>query len=125
MTDKKMKVTKLADIKHGSHEVDASGKVLGRVATEIANLLTGKSKLYFTRHLDCGDLVTVKNADQIKVTGKKEEKKIYTRFSGYPGGIKKMTMKDKSPREIIHHAVWGMLPNNKLRDIWITRLKFI
>lgn len=106
-------------------EIDVSGKVLGRVATQIANLLTGKSKPRFARHLDCGDFVTVKNADQIKVTGKKRGNKIYTRFSGYPGGIKKTTMKDRSPREIIHHAVWGMLPNNKLRDIWITRLKFI
>lgn len=121
-----MKITKLADIKHEKQEVDAAGVVLGRLATQIANLLMGKNKPYFVRALDCGDFVTVKNYKDIKITGKKFEKKIYTRYSGFPGGIRKTAMKDlKSFQEIVHHAVWGMLPNNKLRDIWITRLKFI
>ncbi len=121
-----MKVTKLADIKHDSHEVDAKGVVLGQLATKVANLLIGKRKNYFVRNLDCGDFVTVKNYKDVKITGKKLDKKIYTRYSGYPGGIRKTAMKDlKNPTEIVHHAVLGMLPNNKLRDIWIARLKFI
>lgn len=104
---------------------DVSGKILGRTATEIAGLLVGKSKPNFVRHLDCGDFVEVKNADKVKVTGKKQEKKIYTRYSGYPGGIKKTPLKNVKPEEVIRHAVKGMLPNNKLRDIWMARLKFI
>lgn len=118
-------MTKLADIKHDSHEVDAAGQILGRLATKIATLLTGKAKPYFVRYLDCGDFVTVKNAGEIKVTGGKREKKIYTRYSGYPGGIKKKTLAETKPEEIIRHAVWGMLPKNKLQDLWIKRLKFI
>jgi large subunit ribosomal protein L13 len=123
-----MKTVKLSDIKHGSHEVDVAGKTLGRVATEIAQLLVGKNKTYFVRHLDCGDFVNVKNASKIKVTGKKETDKIYSRYSGYPGGIRNVSLKEiqkKNPNEIIRHAVYGMLPNNKLRDVWIVRLKFI
>jgi large subunit ribosomal protein L13 len=120
-----MKVTKLTDIKHETHEIDLAGQVLGRVATKIAQLLVGKRKLYFVRHLDCGDFVNVKNADKIKITGKKETGKIYTRYSGYPGGIRKTALKNMKPIEVIRHAVTGMLPNNKLRDIWITRLKFV
>ena len=115
------------DIKHENHQVDAKGQVLGRLATEIANLLMGKSKPYYVKHLDCGDFVTITNAKDIKVTGKKEDQKTYTRYSGYPAGLKKTTLKvlrKDNPNEIIRHAVWGMLPNNKLRDIWITRLKF-
>lgn len=123
-----MKITKLADIKHVSHEIDVTGQTLGRVATQIAQMLVGKSKPYFVRHLDCGDFVTVKNSNQIKVTGKKMTGKIYSRYSGYPGGIRKIAFEDvqkKNPNEIIRHAVSGMLPNNKLRDVWIARLKFI
>lgn len=118
--------TKQSDIKREKHEIDAKDKVLGRLATEIAQLLVGKSKPYFVRHLDCGDFVTVINAKQVKVTGKKDTQKIYTRYSGYPAGLKKTTLgslRKDNPTEIIRHAVWGMLPNNKLRDIWIARLK--
>lgn len=118
--------TKFSDIKRARHEIDAKDQVLGRLATKIAQLLVGKSKPYFVRHLDCGDFVTVKNAKLIKVTGKKDQQKIYTRYSGYPAGLKKITLgklRKDNPTEIIHHAVWGMLPNNKLRDIWIARLK--
>ncbi len=119
--------TKLSDIKHDTHEVDAKSQVLGQLATKVAALLVGKNKVYFTRHLDCGDFVTVKNSKEIKVTGKKTDKKLYTSYSGYPGGIKKLTFKEvqnKNPHEIIRHAVKGMLPNNKLRDVWMARLKF-
>jgi large subunit ribosomal protein L13 len=120
-----LKVTKISDIKHETHEVDASGVVLGQLATKIASLLVGKNKSYFVRNLYCGDFVTVKNYKDVKVTGKKFEKKIYTRYSGYPGGIRKTAMKDMNPQKVVHHAVSGMLPNNKLKDIWLARLKFI
>ena len=118
-------ITKLADIKHNKHEVDANGIILGQLASRVAGLLTGKSKPYFTRHLDCGDFVSVTNASKIKVTGKKEELKKYPRYSGYPAGLKTRVLKDlrvSKPTEIIRHAVYGMLPNNKLRDRWMARL---
>ncbi len=118
-------ITKLADIKHDKHEVDANGIILGQLASRVAGLLTGKSKPYFTRHLDCGDFVSVTNASKIKVTGKKEELKKYPRYSGYPAGLKTRVLKDlrvSKPTEIIRHAVYGMLPNNKLRDRWMARL---
>lgn len=116
--------TKLADIKHEKHEIDAKDQVLGQLATKIATLLVGKAKPYFTRHLDCGDFVTVTNSKEVKVTGKKTEKKIYTRYSGYPNGIRRIALKNMDPDEVIRHAVKGMLPNNKLRDVWLARLKF-
>lgn len=122
-----MKTTKFSDITHLKHDLDAKDQTLGRFATKIASLLTGKSKAYFTRHLDCGDFVTVINAKEIKVTGKKREQKLYTHYSGYAGGLKTKKFREvqkTNPTEIIRHAVWGMLPNNKLRDIWIKRLKF-
>lgn len=117
--------TKLSDIAHEKHEISADGVILGQLATKVAQLLTGKSKSYFVRHLDCGDFVTVVDAGKVKVTGKKEEKK-YTRYSGYPGGLKTTTLKtlrEEKPSEIIRHAVLGMLPNNKLRDRWMARLE--
>lgn len=118
--------TKAKDITHLTHELDAKDQILGRFATKVAQLLVGKSKPYFVRHLDCGDFVTIKNGAKIKVTGKKEAQKTYTRYSGYPAGLRKTTLgklRKENPTEIIRLAVWGMLPNNKLRDIWITRLK--
>lgn len=120
-----LNLTKQSAIDHSWKLVDANSKTLGRIATEIAVLLVGKQKNYFVRHLDCGDHVVVINAEKIKVTGNKLSNKIYTRYSGYPGGLKKMTLeqlKEKNPMQVIRHAVWGMLPNNKLRDIWIKRL---
>ena len=118
--------TKLSDIKREKHKLDAKDQVLCRLATKIATLLVGKGKPYFVRHLDCGDFVTVVNAASVKTTGKKDDQKKYTRYSGYPGGLKTKTLKvlrRENPTEIIHHAVYGMLPNNKLRNIWITRLE--
>lgn len=118
--------TKISDIKHEHHALDAKDQILGRFATKVAQLLVGKNKPYFVRHLDCGDFVTVTNAKEVKVTGKKELQKTYTRYSGFPAGLHKTTLgklRKDNPAEIIHHAVWGMLPNNKLRDIWIARLK--
>lgn len=120
-------ITKLSTIKHEHHEIDAKGQTLGRLATRVATLLVGKGKPYFVRHLDCGDFVTISNAAEVAVTGKKETQKMYTSYSGYPGGGKTISLKDlrrTKPNEIIRHAVLGMLPKNKLQAVWIQRLKF-
>lgn len=106
--------------------IDAEGKILGRLATEIANALRGKDKATFTPNQDCGDFVVVVNASKFKVSGKKEEQKIYHRHSGYPGGHKMETLKDfrnRAPQEVIRKAVKGMLPHNRLSDRLITKLK--
>lgn len=117
--------TKLTDVKREWHLIDLKGKTLGRMATEIAKLLMGKSKPYFVRNLDCGDYVVVVNAKEVVVTGKKEEQKAYSRHSGYPGGYKKETLRElreRKPQDIITHAVSGMLPQNRLRDKMLNRL---
>lgn len=119
------KSTKQSEIQRKWHLVDANGAVVGRIATRIASLLRGKNKSHFVHHLDCGDYVVVINAAKVFVTGKKEQQKTYTRYSGYPGGLKEFTvamMRKRNPGEIIKHAVSGMLPKNKLRDQWLTRL---
>lgn len=119
------KPTRKSDIKRAWHFFDVKGKILGRTASEIAQKLVGKHKPYFVRHLDCGDFVVIVNASLVSVTGDKEDKKVYTYYSGYPGGLKKKTLwelrQDKSP-EIIRHAVYGMLPKNKLRKQFMKRL---
>jgi large subunit ribosomal protein L13 len=117
--------TKASDIKRTWHLIDVKDKTLGRVASEIAQLLMGKSKAYFVRNLDCGDYVVVVNAKDVKVTGKKEDQKNYYRHSGYPGGFKSETLKElrgRKPEGIITHAVKGMLPQNRLRDRMLKRL---
>lgn len=107
------------------HLFDAQGKILGRLATEIALTLMGKRKVEYARHLDRGDFVVVINADGIDVTGNKKDQKIYHRFSGYPGGIHSISLRDqlkKDSRKVIHQAVYNMLPKNKLRRQMMTRL---
>ncbi len=119
------KSTKISEVKREWHLVDVNGEILGRVATRIASLLMGKGKPYFTRNLDCGDYVVATNVQDIKVTGKKEEKKKYQHHSGYPGGFKEETLRElrqKDPRRILIHAVSGMLPQNKLRDRMLKKL---
>ncbi len=121
-----MKATKAKEIKRDWHLIDIGGKTLGRISTEIANLLMGKSKPYFVKNLDCGDFVIVINSKKVKVTGNKESKKLYRRHSGYPGGFKEETLGELRARksdDIIKHAVSGMLPQNKLRDQMMNRLK--
>jgi large subunit ribosomal protein L13 len=106
--------------------VDADGKVLGRLATEVAVLLRGKKKPEFVNFLDSGDFVIVINAEKIKVTGKKIDQKKYYSHSGYPGGIKEKTFKElleTKPEEIIKKAVWGMIPKNKLGRAAYKKLK--
>lgn len=122
----KTKTTKKSEIKRSWHFFDSQDKILGRMSSQIALLLMGKSKPYYTPHLDCGDYVVVTNAVKIKVTGKKSAQKKYYRHSGYPGGFKEITFsqqKAKDPRKIIRHAVSGMLPKNKLRSPRLARLK--
>ena len=117
--------TKLSDIKRSWRLFDVEGKILGRIASEIAQTLMGKSKPYFVSNLDCGDYVVVINASKIKVTGKKELQKKYFRHSGYPGGYREeslMELRGRNPTDIIKFAVLGMLPQNKLRDRMLTRL---
>ena len=106
--------------------VDATGKTLGRLATQIADVLRGKRKPEYTPHCDVGDFVIVVNAEKIAVTGKKREEKRYYRHSGYPGGIKSRTlneMLDRRPEEVIRIAVKGMLPRNRLARKQINKLK--
>lgn len=114
------------DVTRVWYEVDASQTTLGRLSTEVAQLLTGKKKPMFTQHIDCGDYVIVVNADKLQVTGDKLEKKIYYRHTGYPGGLKERTLKEQmniDSTEAIINSVRGMLPVNKLRDGRLKRLK--
>jgi len=108
--------------------IDVSGKALGRLASEIAIILTGKNKPDFVPYKDLGDFVMVKNIEKIKFTGKKLEQKKYYRYSGYPGGLKVRKLKEifkENPQEVLRMAVYRMLPKNKLRKLRIKRLKFI
>ena len=106
--------------------VDAEGKTLGRLATQIADTLRGKHKPEYTPHVDTGDFVVVVNAEKIAVTGKKLDEKLYHRHSGYPGGLKTRTLReqlDRRPTEVLRKAVKGMLPRNKLARVQINKLK--
>jgi len=106
--------------------VDASGKTLGRLATQIANTLRGKRKPEYTPHIDTGDFVVVVNAEKIAVTGKKREAKRYYRHSGYPGGIRSRTLEEmleRRPEEVIRLAVKGMLPRTRLGRAQLRKLK--
>ncbi len=106
--------------------VDASGKTLGRLATEIASILRGKHKPIYTPHVDCGDFVIVINADKIRVTGKRLDQKIYYRHSGYIGGLKKISLRrmlDTHPERVLQLAVKGMLPKNRLGRKMFKKLK--
>ncbi len=117
--------TKESQIERSWHVIDLKDQTLGRAATKIAELLMGKNKTYFVRNLDCGDHVVVTNAKDFIVTGNKENAKLYTRYSGFPGGLKKETLgrlRDRKPEEAIRHAVSGMLPKNRLRDKMLKRL---
>ncbi len=119
------KPTKAKEIIRSWHLVDAKEAILGRTSTRIANLIMGKGKPYFAKNLDCGDYVVVINAVNVKVTGNKEKAKTYTRYSGYPGGLRSARLEEvraKNPNKIITHAVSGMLPKNKLRDQMLKRL---
>lgn len=118
--------TKQGDIKREWHVIDATGQTLGRMATRVAILLQGKHKPIFARHLDTGDFVVVTNADKIEVTGNKAAQKMYYRHSGYPGGLKSVSlekMRDTFPTRVIEKAVRGMLPHTRLGNSMMKKLR--
>ncbi len=118
--------TKASDIKREWHVIDAADEILGRLATRIASLLIGKHKPIFSRHLDTGDFVVVINAEKVRVTGNKAKQKIYHRHSGYPGGLKSISlerMMQTHPTRAIEYAVKGMVPHTRLGAGMIKRLR--
>ena len=120
-----IRATKKSEIERKWHLLDAKGQVLGRLASKITSLLLGKNKPYFVKNLDCGDHVVVINAKEVVLTGRKEKQKIYTSYSGYPGGLKKTSvaqLRSIHPERIIERAVLNMLPKNKLRALWLRKL---
>ncbi len=117
---------KPTDVTRKWHVIDASDATLGRIASIAAQLLTGKGKPSFTKHIDTGDYVIIVNTDNLVVTGNKMETKMYYRHSGYPGGLKEAPLKDKMAQDstqVLIKAIRGMLPVNKLRDGRLERLK--
>jgi large subunit ribosomal protein L13 len=117
---------KKEDIEHKWYLVNAEGKVLGRLSTELAKILKGKNKPTYTPHVDTGDFVIVVNAGKITLTGKKMKDKIYYHHTGYPGGIKEMSAEKllaRKPTEMIRMAVRGMLPKNSLGRQMLRKLK--
>ena len=113
-------------VKRDWYVVDATDKVLGRLAAEIAHRLRGKHKAEYTPHVDTGDYIVVVNADKIAVTGNKETDKVYHHHTGYPGGLKSITLqklRNKAPELILENAVRGMLPKNPLGRAMFRKLK--
>ena len=119
-------IAKAQEVERKWYVVDAAGKPLGRVASQVASILRGKNKPTFTPHVDGGDFVVVVNAEKVVLTGKKLTQKFYRYHTGYVGGLKEISYKEmmeKKPEEVVAHAVSGMLPKNKLRDRMMTRLR--
>ena len=114
------------DVERSWFVVDAQDQTLGRLATRIATVLRGKHKPSYTPHVDCGDYVVVVNADKVRVTGRKLDQKIYYRHSGYPGGLKSVTLRRQLeifPERVLEAAVRGMLPKNRLGRKMFKKLK--
>jgi len=119
-------VPKIDDIEKKWYVIDGTDMILGRLATQIATILRGKHKPEFSPHLDVGDHVVVINADKIRVTGRKLTQKVYTRYSGYPGGLRKFTLREmleRKPERVLYYAVKRMLPKNRLGRKIIKKLK--
>lgn len=119
-------VTKPDEVQREWFVVDASGKTLGRLATEVARILRGKHKPIYSPMIDVGDYVIVVNAEKVRVTGRKLTQKFYYRHSGYPGGFKQVSLRDmlaRHPARVIEYAVWGMLPKNALGRRMFKKLK--
>ncbi len=119
---------KAKEVVRAWHLLDAKGQVLGRLATQAAIYLMGKHKASYSTHMDSGDFVVILNAEKVEVTGKKEGQKMYQTHSGYPGGFKEKTyqqMMAVHPERILEHAVAGMLPDNRLKDERMLRLKVV
>jgi len=122
----KTEVAKLENVKRDWYLVDAQDLVLGRLASQVANVLRGKNKAIFTPSVDTGDFVIVVNAEKIALTGRKLADKVYYSHSGFPGGLKEITadkLLEKKPEELIRRAVKGMLPKNKLSRHMLKKLK--
>ena len=118
--------TKAADIKREWQIINASDQVLGKLATRAAALLIGKHKPIFSRHLDVGDYVVVVNAEKVRVTGNKAQQKVYYRHSGYPGGLKSISLEkllETNPTRVIEYAVKGMVPHTRLGAKMMKRLR--
>jgi len=117
---------KKEEIERDWYVVDAEGQTLGRLASRIATILKGKHKPIYTPHLDCGDFVIILNADKVRVTGRKMDQKFYYRYSGYPGGLSQISLRDqlaRHPERVLQAAIRGMLPKNKLGRKMIKKLK--
>jgi len=115
-------------MKRAWHLIDADGKILGRLASNAAQLLTGKLKPTYSENLDSGDNVVILNAEKIKVTGRKAEQKVYRRHSGYPGGFKERSYRqimESFPERIVESAINGMVPDNRLKSPRMRRLKVL
>jgi large subunit ribosomal protein L13 len=128
MKSQRITLPKVSEVKRAWYEIDASKATMGRVATEIANLLRGKHKRDFTPHMDMGDFVVAKNVDKLKFTGRKLDQKNYYRHSGYLGGLKSTVLKDelvKHPDQVLKRAVYNMLDDLKFRKKLISRLKLV
>lgn len=120
------KMAKAHEIERKWYVIDAEDKVLGRLATEVAVILRGKNKPFFTPHVDCGDFVIIVNADKVRLTGKKLDQKVYKTYSGYPGGLKETKYRKflaEKPELLVYKAVRGMVPHNRLGDSVMTKLK--
>lgn len=122
---KKTYQPKAKEVVRNWHLLDAKDFVLGRLSTQVATLLMGKHKPNYSTHMDSGDFVVVVNSEKVELTGRKKEQKVYRSHSGYPGGFKEVTferLSKKDPSRIIEFAVYGMLPDNRLRSIRMARL---
>ena len=126
MKNNKTYQPKIDNIEKKWHVIDAEGQTLGRLATKIANILRGKDKAIYAPHVDTGDFVIVINASKIHTTGNKTNDKLYYRHTGYPGGLKTINLADlliKHPERAITFAVKGMLPKNKLQQVYLKKMK--
>lgn len=115
-----------SDITRNWYVVDAEGQTLGRLASNVARILTGKHKPIYSPHIDCGDYVIIVNAGKVRVTGKKLDSEFFTRHSQYPGGFRQTYLREmlaKHPDRVLWEAIWKMLPKNRLRDHMIKKLK--
>lgn len=122
----KTMIQKKEEVKREKHEIDASDRVLGRLAREIAELLSGKNKIDYTPHVDTGDFVEISNLEKLHIPHKKLKKKYY-KHSGYPQGLKEKTLRqiwENDPQKVFIKAVRGMLPDNRLREERLKRLTF-
>ena len=125
-TDRMTKAVRSTDVERRWYVVDAAGKTLGRLASQVAAILRGKHKPYYTPHVDCGDFVIVINAEKVALAPKRAEQKVYTRYTGYPGGLRTesfLHLRRRHPELIIERAVWGMLPKNRLGRKMLKKLK--